>query len=218
VSAAPPPVATGLIGILRGLHPHEAADVGQCLYDAGLRTLEVPLNSPDPFASVAAMRAALPADCVVGAGTVLTVEDVRRCLDAGAQVVVSPNTDVHVIAETVRLGMASLPGAATPSEAFSALAAGADGVKVFPAEQVGVAGMRAWTAVLPAGVGLVPVGGVHADNLADWLRAGATGFGIGSSLYTPGTGVDELSRRARALVEALSSARRAVQEHRPSSR
>jgi 2-dehydro-3-deoxyphosphogalactonate aldolase len=207
MSATPPPVATGLIGILRGLRTHEAVDVGQCLYDAGLRTLEVPLNSPDPLASITAMRAALPSDCVVGAGTVLTVEDVRRCRDAGAEVVVSPNTDVAVIAETVRCGMASLPGAATPSEAFAALAAGADGVKVFPAEQVGVRGMRAWTAVLPAGVGLIPVGGIDAGNLAEWWRAGATGFGIGSSLFTPGTPLEELSRRAVALVDALASAR-----------
>lgn len=195
----------GLIAILRGLTQAQAVAVGECLYDAGFRALEVPLNSPDPLASITTLRAALPADCTVGAGTVLSAEQVRRCDDAGAEIIVSPNTDPGVIAETLRRGLRSFPGAATPSEAFAAIGAGARNIKIFPAEQVGIAGLKAWTAVLPREVGLVPVGGVDATNVAAWLDAGASGLGIGSSLYAPGIGLGELRRRAIAMVAALES-------------
>lgn len=195
-------VQPGLIAILRGLTTAEANDVGHCLYDAGFRSLEVPLNSPDPLRTIAALRDTLPADCVVGAGTVLTVDEVRQCHAAGAQIIVSPNTNPAVIAETVRLGMASFPGAATPSDAFAAIEAGAENVKIFPAEQVGRGGLKAWTAVLPSRIALLPVGGVDASNLGAWVAAGATGFGIGSSLYAPGIGVEDLRRRADALIVA----------------
>lgn len=195
----------GLIAILRGLTQTQAVAVGECLYDAGFRALEVPLNSPDPLASITTLRAALPADCTVGAGTVLSAEQVRRCDDAGAEIIVSPNTDPGVIAETLRRGLRSFPGAATPSEAFAAIGAGARNIKIFPAEQVGIAGLKAWTAVLPREVGLVPVGGVDATNVAAWLDAGASGLGIGSSLYAPGIGLGELRRRAIAMVAALES-------------
>ena len=201
--------STALIAILRGLTNAEAAGIGQCLYEAGFRTLEVPLNSPDPLRTISTLQAALPADCVVGAGTVITVDQVRQCHEAGAQLIVSPNTNTAVIAETVRLGMDSFPGAATPSEVFAAIGAGARSVKIFPAEQVGIAGLKAWTAVIPAEIGLIPVGGVDATNIGAWLHAGATGFGIGSSLFKAGITVDELSQRAvwmtTALEEALAS-------------
>lgn len=198
--------STPLIAILRGLTKDEAGRIGQCLYDAGFRSMEVPLNSPDPLRTMSTLRGALPADCIVGAGTVTTVDQVRLCCDAGAQIIVSPNTNVAVIAETVHLGMGSYPGAATPSEAFTAVGAGAGSVKIFPAEQVGFAGLKAWTAVLPKGIGLIPVGGVDASNIETWLNAGATGFGIGSALFKPGIAVEDLHQRAVGMTEALERA------------
>lgn len=192
----------GLVAILRGLPPENAEAVGKVLYTAGFRTLEVPLNSPEPYESIAILRAALPADCVVGAGTVLTVEQVQASQDAGAQIIVSPNTNVEVIRATVDAGMESFPGAATPSEAFAAVAAGAKHIKIFPVEQVGLAGYKAWRAVLPTDTGIIPVGGINAENMDDWVEAGATGFGIASALYTPGLDMEELSARATAIVEA----------------
>lgn len=194
-----------LIAILRGLAGREAVDVGRCLYDEGFRAMEVPLNSPDPLLAIAALRSALPADCAVGAGTVLTPAQVRECADAGAEMIISPNTDPGVIRESVGLGLQVFPGAATPTEAFVGLAEGATGIKVFPAEQVGVAGMKAWTAVLPDGTALLPVGGVDASTMAAWLAAGATGFGVGSSLYRPGVAIDELRARAAEIVSAWTA-------------
>lgn len=196
----------GLIAILRGLTTEEALEVGQCLYDAGFRSLEVPLNSPDPLATISALRTGIPADCLIGAGTVITVDQVRQCHGAGAQTIVSPNTDTDVIAETVRLGMQSYPGAATPSDAFAAIGAGAQNVKIFPSEQVGINGLKAWTAVIPKEINLIPVGGIAASNMGVWMTAGATGFGIGSSLYTPGIAVDDLRQRAIAMIAAWTSA------------
>lgn len=198
--------APSMIAILRGMTDAEAVDVGQCLYAAGFRFMEVPLNSPDPLRSIAALRRSLPADCLVGAGTVLTVEQVRSCHDAGAQMIVSPNTDVGVVRQTVLLGMGSFPGAATPTEAFAAIGAGARSVKIFPAEQVGVGGLAAWTAVLPRGIGLIPVGGIDATNIGAWHRAGATGFGIGSALYKPGIRIGDLRTRADSMIDALGQA------------
>jgi len=191
-----------LIAILRGVTVGEAVDVGMCLYDEGFRALEVTLNSPDPLHSIAELRSALPSDCTVGAGTVLTVVQVRECANAGAEMIVSPNTDRRVIRETLERGMLSFPGAATPTEAFVALSEGTTSIKVFPAEQVGIAGMKAWKAVLPRGTGLLPVGGVDASTMAAWLAAGATGFGVGSSLYRSGIGIDELRTRAAGIVSA----------------
>ncbi|UYQ77251.1 2-dehydro-3-deoxy-6-phosphogalactonate aldolase [Glutamicibacter sp. JL.03c] len=192
----------GLVAILRGLQPAEAQAVGEVLYASGFRSLEVPLNSPQPLKSIQILRSALPNDAVVGAGTVLSVEQVRSCHDAGSQIIVSPNTNVQVIRETVALGMDSFPGAATPSNAFDAIEAGAKNVKIFPAEQVGLAGFKAWTAVIPAGIGLIPVGGINEENMGQWVQAGATGFGIGSSLYKSGRSLDELKTRADKLVSA----------------
>jgi 2-dehydro-3-deoxyphosphogalactonate aldolase len=198
--------ALRLIAILRGLTNAEAVDVGQCLYDAGFRWLEVPLNSDEPLGTIATLRTALPADCTIGAGTVITAEQVRECYQAGAQIIVSPNTNPDVIAQTVRLGMVSIPGAATPSEAFAAIGAGAKFVKIFPAEEVGTAGLKAWTAVIPKEVGLIPVGGIDPSNIGAWLKAGATGFGIGSALFKPGITVDELHRRAVCMIAAVEVA------------
>jgi 2-dehydro-3-deoxyphosphogalactonate aldolase len=192
----------GLIGILRGLDPTEATRVGDVLYGAGFRSLEVPLNSPEPFTSIRRLRDHLPDDALVGAGTVLAVEDVRRAQDAGALTVVSPNTDPAVIRETVARGMLSYPGAATPTEAFSAVAAGTLNVKIFPSGQVGPAGLKAWREVLPQAVLLFPVGGVDAEDFEGWVAAGAAGFGLGSALYRPDRDLDELESRARRLVAA----------------
>ena len=196
---------TGLIAILRGLTPDEAPAVGRAVYDAGIGTLEVPLNSPDPYRSIRLLREVLPS-CTVGAGTVLTTAEVRQSHAAGAQIIVSPNTDTSVIAETIRLGMRGYPGAATPSEAFTAIAAGTRAVKVFPAAQVGPAGMKAWTAVLPIGVELIPVGGVDTISFPAWIKAGATGFGVGSALYRPGMSPSVVADRARALQSAWQAA------------
>ncbi len=196
---------TGLIAILRGLEPTEAAEVGSVLYESGLRTLEVPLNSPEPLRSIEILRSSLPQDARVGAGTVLTTAQVTSVKEAGGQLVVSPNTNPEVIAATVAAGLASYPGVATVSEAFTAIEAGAGALKLFPAQQVGLAGMKAWLAVLPP-VDLIPVGGVGADEMAEWVAAGATGFGIGSALFAPGVRLEELRTQAAALVQAWDAA------------
>ncbi|QOR70971.1 2-dehydro-3-deoxy-6-phosphogalactonate aldolase [Ruania alkalisoli] len=196
---------TGLIAILRGLEPTNAAEVGSVLYESGFRTLEVPLNSPEPLRSIEILRESLPQDARVGAGTVLTTAQVTSVKEAGGQLVVSPNTNPEVIAATVAAGLASYPGVATVSEAFTAIDTGAGALKLFPAQQVGLAGMRAWLAVLPA-VELIPVGGVGAEQMAEWVGAGATGFGIGSSLFAPGVGLNELRTRARELTQAWDAA------------
>lgn len=196
----------GLIAILRGLPPEHAAEVGEALYAAGFRTLEVPLNSPRPLESIALLRAALPADCLVGAGTVLSVADVTRVRDAGGQLVISPQTSAEVIAATRAAGLMSCPGAATPTEAFTAIAAGASLVKVYPAQQVGTSGMKAWGDVLPADIPLLPVGGIRPDTYAAWARAGAAGLGLGAALYTPDISLAELRRRADEAVATWAAA------------
>jgi 2-dehydro-3-deoxyphosphogalactonate aldolase len=202
ISTAAP---TGLIAILRGITPDDAPAVGRALHDAGFTILEVPLNSPDPYRSIQLLRDTLPG-CTVGAGTVLTSGQVADAHAAGAQIIVSPNTDPTVISDTVRREMRSYPGAASPTEAFTAIAAGADAIKVFPAVQVGPAGMKAWTDVLPARVELIPVGGLDAGDFGTWIAAGATGFGIGSALYRPGIPLSSVAERARRLQSAWQQA------------
>ncbi|GHH72443.1 2-dehydro-3-deoxy-6-phosphogalactonate aldolase [Promicromonospora soli] len=197
---------TGLVAILRGVTPDEAVAVAEAIFDAGFDAVEVPYNSPDPLESIRRIRAAGPADRRVGAGTVLSPDDVRRAADAGASLIVSPNTRPDVVAETVRLGLESYPGAATPTEAFTALDAGARAIKLFPSSAVGIDGMRAWASVLPAGTALVPVGGVAAGNLADWAHAGAAGAGLGTSLYGPGDTPDVVGTRAAEIVRIWSAA------------
>jgi 2-dehydro-3-deoxyphosphogalactonate aldolase len=191
-----------LIAILRGLKPTEADAIGEVLFEAGFRLVEVPLNSPQPFDSIALLRKRLP-QAVVGAGTVLTAADVRAVAAAGGELVVAPNFDRDVVVETVELGMASLPGIMTPTEAFAALAAGAHGLKLFPAELASPAVVKAMLAVLPKGTPLIPVGGIAADNLAGWHAAGAAGFGLGSSLYKPGDDARTVRAKAANIVSTF---------------
>ncbi len=192
-----------LIAILRGLEPHEAEAVAGALIEAGLRIIEVPLNSPDPFKSIARLSRTFGTDATIGAGTVLDTPDVRRVADAGGELVVAPNTNRRVIAETVACGLVSAPGYFTPSEAFQALRAGAHALKLFPAEAAGPAVVKAQLAVLPKTVPVVVVGGVTPENLGPYLSAGARGFGLGSGLYKPGMSAAEVGERARRYVAAL---------------
>ncbi len=195
-----------LIAILRGIDRREATDIAQALIDAGIDRIEVPLNSPDPFASIGRIAEAFGDGALIGAGTVLTPEDVQRVRDAGGNLVVSPNCDPEVIARTVQLGMQSWPGVQTPSECFTALKHGATGLKVFPAFQMGIDGLKALRAVLPVETQVFMVGGVGAENFADWLKAGANGFGLGSSLYKPGDSADDVAQRAKDAVAAWDEA------------
>ncbi|MFN7128435.1 MAG: 2-dehydro-3-deoxy-6-phosphogalactonate aldolase [Brevundimonas sp.] len=197
--------ALPLIAILRGLTPDEAVAVGEAIVAAGFRCLEVPLNSPDPLESIRRLRAALGARALVGAGTVLTVAAAREVAQAGGQLIISPNTNTDVIRETKALGLLSLPGFFTPSEAFAALDAGADALKLFPAEIAGTRGLKAVRAVLPAATRVYPVGGVDPDSMAQWLAAGASGFGIGSAVFKPGQTPDEVGRNAAAFVSAWTT-------------
>jgi 2-dehydro-3-deoxyphosphogalactonate aldolase len=190
-----------LVAILRGLTPAEAGDVGDAIVEPGFRLLEVPLNSPQPLESIALMRKRFP-QALVGAGTVLGAQQVREVHAAGGELIVSPNFNAEVIAEAVRLGMVCLPGVMTPTEAFGALAAGATGLKLFPAELASPAVVKALLAVLPAGTPVMPVGGISPTNMAEWRAAGAAGFGIGSSLYKPGKQATAVREDADRFVAA----------------
>ncbi|HWX50944.1 MAG TPA: 2-dehydro-3-deoxy-6-phosphogalactonate aldolase [Roseomonas sp.] len=196
-----------LVAILRGLRPQEAEPVASALYEAGFRLIEVPLNSPQPFDSIAAIRRLLPRDALVGAGTVLQAADVGRLADLGAELVVMPHADTVVIAAAVQAGLLCTPGIATPTEAFAALAAGAAALKIFPAEMVGPPVVKAMRAVLPAGTRLLPVGGITPESMAPFLEAGAAGFGLGSALYKPGMGAAEVAAGARRFTEAWRTLR-----------
>jgi 2-dehydro-3-deoxyphosphogalactonate aldolase len=191
-----------LIAILRGLKPAEAPAIGEVLVEAGFSLIEVPLNSPQPLDSIAALRQRFP-QAMIGAGTVLTAAEARDVASAGGELVVAPNFDRDVVAETLRLGMTSLPGIMTSTEAFAALGAGAHGLKLFPAELASPAVVKALLAVLPKGTPLIPVGGIGADNLAAWRIAGAAGFGLGSSLYKPGDDASTVRAKAAVIVSAF---------------
>lgn len=203
-----------LVAILRGLHPDEAEAIGHALAHAGFRVLEVPLNSPEPFESIRRMSSALGDDCLVGAGTVMTTAQVQHVAAAGGRLIVMPHADTAVIRAAKDAGMFCVPGVATPTEAFAALAAGADGLKLFPANQVSHEGLKAWRAVLPAHVPVLPVGGISPDNMAPWVAAGAQGFGIGSALYAPGVDAGEVARRAHAFAQAWRAVSPKSKEHR----
>ena len=193
-----------LVAILRGLAPEEALPVGRALIDAGFKLLEVPLNSPDPIQSIALLASHFP-QALIGAGTVLTTSQVREVHAAGGQMIVSPNFNEDVVRETLRLGLVSLPGIMTPTEAFAALMAGAHALKIFPAELATPAVVKALLAVLPPGTRLLPVGGISAGNMSPWRMAGAAGFGIGSSLYKPGNTAVQVAQDAAAFVDSCAS-------------
>jgi 2-dehydro-3-deoxyphosphogalactonate aldolase len=194
-----------LVAILRGVRPAEVVGIGEALVDAGCSLIEVPFNSPDPLDSIARLAGALAGRAVIGAGTVLSESEVAAVQAAGGTIIVSPNTNTHVIAATAGAGLVSLPGFATPSEAFAALDAGATALKLFPAEGASPAVLKAMRAVLPSHVRVLPVGGITPGNMALWLSAGAAGFGIGSALYTPGLAAGEVASRARSFIAALGA-------------
>jgi len=194
--------ALPLIAILRGVRPDEAVAIGETLLDAGFRVIEVPLNSPEPLESIRRLAAAFGDRARIGAGTVLTVEQVHEVAAAGGTLVVSPDANPAVIRATKAAGLWSAPGVATPTEGFAALDAGADMLKLFPAEQLPPAVVKAWRAVLPRDVPLVPVGGVAPETMAAFVAAGASGFGLGSALYKPGMTPADVRRAADAFVTA----------------
>lgn len=195
-----------IIAILRGLTPDHAAAVADCLITAGITRIEVPLNSPDPLRSIEIMATQFSAVAQIGAGTVLTVDQVASVQAAGGTLIVSPNADTAVIAATKSRGLDSWPGVMTPTECFAALAAGADGLKIFPASLIGPDGLRAMRAVLPRETPVYAVGGAGADNFDQWVRAGANGFGIGTALFTPGLAVADIATRAALIVAAHDAA------------
>jgi 2-dehydro-3-deoxyphosphogalactonate aldolase len=192
-----------LVGIIRGVTPDEAEAIGGAIFDAGIRIIEVPLNSPDPLGSIERLARKFGDEALVGGGTVLTVEDVHQVKTAGGRLIVSPSTNMGVIAATAAADLVSCPGYFTPSEAFEALDAGATGLKLFPAEAATPAVLKAQLAVIPRNIPVIVVGGVKPDNMRPWLEAGATGFGLGGGLYTAGQSVEDTAAKARAYVAGL---------------
>ena len=192
-----------LVAIIRGVDPDEVEAIGEAIYAAGIRIIEVPLNSPQPLNSIGRLAKLLGERALIGAGTVLDPADVARICDVGGRLIVSPSTDPEVIAATAQAGMVSSPGFFTPSEAFQALKAGATALKLFPAEAVTPAFVKAQRAVLPKDVPLLVVGGVRPDTMRAWLDAGADGFGLGSGLYKPGQTPDQVAAQARDYVGGL---------------
>ena len=199
---APPVVA-----ILRGLQPHEAVAVGAALVESGIRIIEVPLNSPDPLASIAALQSAFGDTALIGAGTVLSVEAAEGLHGVGGRIMVTPNTDPSVIAKGVQLGLEVMPGFMTPSEAFAAINAGARRIKLFPAARLGTPYVKAVKDVLPRNVGVWAVGGTDAATIGEWLNAGCEGIGVGGALYRPGDSADQVGEKARQLVTAWQAAK-----------
>jgi 2-dehydro-3-deoxyphosphogalactonate aldolase len=197
--------ALPLVAILRGITPADAEAVAIALHGEGFRLIEVPLNSPQPFDSIARIRRAVPDDTLVGAGTVLQADDVARLATAGGELVVMPHADTSVIRAAKAARLLCVPGVATPTEAFAALAAGADALKLFPAEMIAPPVVKALRAVLPSTVRLLPVGGITPDSMAPYVAAGASGFGLGSALYAPRSAPEEVAIRARGFVAAWRS-------------
>jgi 2-dehydro-3-deoxyphosphogalactonate aldolase len=195
-----------LVAILRGISPAEAEAIGTVLVAAGFTMIEVPLNSPDPLRSIATLSRAFADRALIGAGTVTTAAEVAEVKAAGGRLIVSPHCDPAVIRSAKAAGLACIPGVATPTEAFAALAAGADALKAFPAEALSPAVVKAWLAVLPKGTRILPVGGIGAANMADYWAAGARGFGLGSSVYAAGNLAQEVGEKAQRLLEGLRAA------------
>lgn len=196
-----------LIAILRGVTPDEIVAVGRSLHDAGFRVIEIPLNSPQPYESIRRLTAELGESCLIGAGTVLTEAQVAEVDAAGGRLIVSPNANLAVIRASKAAGLVSAPGVATPSEGFAALDAGADSLKLFPAEQLGPAVVKAWRAVFPKELALLPVGGITPDNMGPYVAAGANGFGLGSALYKPGLSAAQVSANAQAFAAGWQAAK-----------
>ena len=192
-----------LVAIIRGVTPGEAEAIGEAIYEGGIRIIEVPLNSPDPLRSIESLARKFGEQVLVGAGTVLSVEQVRQVKEAGGRIIVSPDTNIDVIAASAQAGLVSSPGYFTPSEAFAAIRAGATGLKLFPAEGASPSVVKAQLAVLPKDVPVLAVGGIAPDNMQPWLDAGAAGFGLGSGLYTPGQSAADTLEKARAYVAGL---------------
>lgn len=197
--------ALPLVAILRGVTPDEAVGIGEALVTAGFTTIEVPLNSPDPLVSIARLAGRFGGRCLIGAGTVLRVSDVAAVAATGARLIVMPHADPMIVTAAKAHGLVCVPGVATPTEAFAALAAGADGLKAFPAEQIGPEVIKAWRAVLPNATRLMPVGGITPARMAVYRAAGATGFGLGSALYKPGMDAATVGANARGFVEAWTA-------------
>jgi 2-dehydro-3-deoxyphosphogalactonate aldolase len=198
-------VTRNIIGIFRGIKPDECEAIVRGAIDAGITTIEVPLNSPQPFDSIAKLVAAFGETAIVGAGTVLKDTEVREAASAGARIIVSPNYNEGVVRETQKLGLESWPGVLTPSECFTALAVGADGLKLFPCSVLGPAGVQAMRAVLPPKVRLYAVGGAGPKSFKEWRAAGIDGFGIGSALYKPGDSAAAVEKAAREIVAAYDA-------------
>lgn len=194
--------APAIVAILRGVQPDEVIEIAQALIDAGIRIIEVPLNSPQPLDSIERLATTFGTQALIGAGTVLTASDVDAVAAAGGKLIVSPNTDPSVIQRAISRGMDALPGVMTPTEAFTAIAAGASNLKLFPASSAGPAHLRALREVLPSTCNMWAVGGVGADNLSEWIAAGACGIGVGGSLYRPGASAPAVREKADALVSA----------------
>jgi 2-dehydro-3-deoxyphosphogalactonate aldolase len=198
-------VQSPIVAILRGITADHAEPVTRALYDAGIRIIEVTFNSPDPLTSINKIAQLQLPDCLVGAGTVVNTNDVQRTYDAGGRLVVTPNCDVAVIAKALQLGMTVLPGVATPTEAFAAVHAGASHLKLFPAATYGVQHLKALKSVLPSHVKIFPVGGIGANDIAQWKQAGASGFGFGSELFKPDYSLDDIAARARQIMKAFQA-------------
>jgi len=192
-----------LVAIIRGVTPDEAESIGDALYEAGIRIIEVPLNSPDPLSSIKRLATKFGDRVLVGAGTVLKADDIARVRDAGGRIIVSPDTNPGVISAAAAASLVSSPGYFTPSEAFAAIRAGANALKLFPAEAASPAVLKAQLAVIPKNIPVLAVGGIRPDNMRPWLDAGASGFGLGGGLYQPGQSPEETLAKARAYVEGL---------------
>ena len=199
--------ATGLVAILRGVRPDEVLAIGTALSETGFRLIEIPLKSPDPMRSIEHLATALPADVLVGAGTVMSTTQVQEVQAAGGRLIVMPHSDPDVIRTAAGADLIALPGVATPTEAFAALAHGATGLKLFPAETLPPMAVKAWRAVLPKETRLLPVGGITPDKLAGYLEAGASGFGLGGALYRPGDTPETVRANAQAFMSRWSQAR-----------